>query len=450
VGWIEQRCVSWILLTWWEAILELHSRESATENLPETPAVSRAYAWLVFALSFGLLLSDYMSRQLLNAVFPLLKMEWGLSDAQMGALSGIVALMVGLLTVPLSLLADHWGRVRSLTLMAMLWSLATLGCALSANFGEMLVARFMIGVGEAAYGSVGTAVVLSVFPRHQRASLSGAFMAGGAFGAVLGMALGGHIAARLGWRWSFGVMGMFGLVLVAIYRNTITEQRLRPAHFGQHAAIARPPGRRWMTLSSLLKALFPAPSVICAYVGSGLQLFIMGAMLAWMPSYLNRYYGMAIDGAGVTAAVFVLIGGVGMIVCGVLTDRLSRHQPARKWLMAIAYSLTCCTLLAVAFRLEAGCMQILLMGVGTLFVGGTAGPATAMVANLTPASIHATAFATLTLANNLLGLAPGPIVTGVIADRLGLLGALQVIPLVSLAAALAFALGQQHSRARMG
>ena len=90
--------------------------------------IPRRYAWVVFALSFGLLLSDYMSRQVLNAVFPLLKAEWALTDTQLGSLSGIVALMVGLLTFPLSLLADRFGRVRSLTLMATVWSLATLGC----------------------------------------------------------------------------------------------------------------------------------------------------------------------------------------------------------------------------------------------------------------------------------------------------------------------------------
>src|SRR6478736_10527445 len=87
------------------------------------------YAWVVFALTFGLLISDYMTRQVLNAVFPLLKSEWSLSDGQLGLLSGVVAIMVGLLTFPLSLIADRWGRVKSLTAMAVLWSLATLLCA---------------------------------------------------------------------------------------------------------------------------------------------------------------------------------------------------------------------------------------------------------------------------------------------------------------------------------
>ncbi|QQX86023.1 MFS transporter [Cupriavidus necator] len=404
---------------------------------------SRSYAWLVFALSFGLLLSDYMSRQVLNAVFPLLKVEWSLSDTELGALGGIVALMVGLLTFPLSILADRWGRVRSLILMAALWSLATLGCALANNFGQMFVARLCVGIGEAAYGSVGIAVVLSVFPRHLRASLSSAFIAGGAFGSVLGMAAGGTLSAHFGWRWAFAGMAIFGLVLVVFYRLFITEPRLQ----AQRRALGEEPDsaarRESVSLRPLLSALFSARSILCAYVGSALQLLVMGALLTWMPSFLARYYGMATDRAGVTAAAFVLAGGAGMVLCGALTDWAARHAPGRKWLMAVAYSVTCCALLLTAFHLPAGTAQLVLIGAGMLFVGGTAGPASAAVANLTHPAIHATAFATLTLANNLLGLAPGPFVTGLIADRIGLLGALQLIPLAGVLAALCFLVGRR-------
>ncbi|WP_042878450.1 MFS transporter [Cupriavidus necator] len=404
---------------------------------------SRSYAWLVFALSFGLLLSDYMSRQVLNAVFPLLKVEWSLSDTELGALGGIVALMVGLLTFPLSILADRWGRVRSLILMAALWSLATLGCALANNFGQMFVARLCVGIGEAAYGSVGIAVVLSVFPRHLRASLSSAFIAGGAFGSVLGMGLGGALSAQFGWRWAFAGMAIFGLVLVAFYRLFITEPRLQAQRraLGEEADSA--PRHETVSLRPLLSALFSARSILFAYVGSALQLLVMGALLTWMPSYLSRYYGMATDRAGMTAAAFVLAAGAGMILCGALTDWAARHAPRRKWLMAVAYSVTCCALLLTAFHLPAGTAQLVLIGAGMLFVGGTAGPASAVVANLTHPAIHATAFATLTLANNLLGLAPGPFVTGLIADRIGLLGALQVIPLAGVLAAVCFLVGRR-------
>ena len=131
----------------------------------ERPQRIRGYAWVIFALTFGLLLSDYMSRQVLSAVFPQIKAEWGLSDTQLGALSGIVSLAVGILAFPISLAADRWGRVRSVTIMAAIWSIATLLCGLSHNYFTLLSARFLVGVGEAAYASVGMAILIGMFPR---------------------------------------------------------------------------------------------------------------------------------------------------------------------------------------------------------------------------------------------------------------------------------------------
>lgn len=400
----------------------------------DTPVVmvSRRYAWIIFALTFGLLISDYMSRQVLNAVFPLLKLEWQLTDAQLGSLSGIVALMVGLLTVPLSILADRWGRIKSLTLMALLWSLATLMCALSDSFAEMFAARFLVGIGEAAYGSVGIAVVLSVFPPSLRATLTGAFMAGGMLGSVLGMALGGVLAEHFGWRWAFAGMAIFGIVLALVYPLIIREKRVAPP--APATGKARPS----------LRGLVNNPSVLCAYMGSGLQLFVAASMMAWIPSFMNRYYHMSTDKAGLAAAVFVLISGAGMVVCGALCDRLCRDRAERKITLAIIYCLLCCVLMGIGFRLEAGPVQLVFLGLGMFLVAGTTGPAGAMVANLTHAAIHGTAFATLTLVNNMLGLAPGPFVTGILADWFGLSQALALVPLLSLASATVFFVGKRH------
>jgi hypothetical protein len=88
-------------------------------------------------------------------------------------------------------------------------------------------------------------------------------------------------------------------------------------------------------------------------------------------------------------------------------------------------------------------LQLVLIGAGMFFSAGATGPSGAMVANLTPPSIHASAFATLTLANNLLGLAPAAILTGIVADKIGLLGALQLVPFAPLLAAIVFFIGKQ-------
>ncbi len=289
--------------------------------------MTRTYAWIVFALTFGLLISDYMSRQVLNAVFPLLKAEWALSDARLGLLSGIVALMVGLLTFPLSLVADRWGRVRSLTLMAVLWSLATLACGLARNFEQMFLARLCVGIGEAAYGSVGIAVLLSVFPARLRATVTGAFMAGGMFGSVLGMAAGGVLATALRLALVVRRHGALRSGARALYPMIVRESRIAPREPHEGAA----PRRRADAAAdfrSPLATVFATRSVISAYVGSGLQLFIGASLIAWMPSYLNRYYGMSADRAGVAAAAFVLCSGAGMIVCG------CHQRPVRQELAA--------------------------------------------------------------------------------------------------------------------
>ncbi|MFI1535198.1 MFS transporter [Streptomyces anandii] len=421
--------------------MEFHTTAQATVPAPSASQwpVSKGYAWTVFALGFGLLLSDYMSRQVLNAVFPMLKAEWLLSDAALGSLSGVVALAVGVLTFPMSLMADRWGRVRSLLLAATMWSLATLGCAVSASYGEMFTGRLFVGIGEAAYGSVGIAVVLSIFPVTLRATLSGAFIAGGAFGSVLGVAVGGAVAQAAGWRWAFAAMGIFGLVLAVVYAVVVKESRLTPRR--------RPSGpedgeKARGRLRAHLPRLFASVSVVSAYVGSGLQLFIAGALLSWLPSFFNRYYHMAPAKAGGAAGAFAMIIGVGMVLGGVVSDRVSSTARIRKWAVAVGCSLGALLALTLAFQLSTGPGQLVALAVGCLLSAGSAGPAAAMVANLTPASVAATAFATLTLANSLLGLAPGPAVTGALADRFGLLGALRIVPLAAVAATLVFLVGR--------
>ena len=347
--------------------------------------------------------------------------------------------MVGLLTLPLSLLADRWGRVKSLLLMAVLWSLATLLCAVASSYEQMLGARFLVGVGEAAYGSVGIAVVLSVFAPRVHATLSGAFMGGGSFGSVIGVALGGVIAVNLGWRWSFAAMAVFGLMLVALFRALVSERKL-----AQHAADDDPadtPGPAGFRAP--ISSLFTTPAVVFAYIGGGLQMFTAGVLLAWLPSFFNRSYGLALDKAGAMASIFVLLVGSGMVVCGIITDRVSRNDPARKWTTAVVFGVISLVFLGAGFQLPTGTSQLVLIGIGAFFSAGSSGPIAAMVANLTHSSVRASAFGTLTLANNLLGLALGPFVVGVLADRFGLVTALQIAPLIYIVAIIALVLGKR-------
>ena len=388
--------------------------------------VTRRYAGLVFLLTFGLMLSDYMSRQVINAVFPILKIEWSLTDSQLGMLVSVVALLVGVMSFPIALLADRVGRVKAVTTMAVVWGLATVWCGLTGNFLQMLLARSLVGLGEAGYGGAGGAILVSVFPARHRATVIGAFFSGGLFGSVLGVALGGLIAQHYGWRMAFIVIGGSGLFLAVAYPMLVKE----PARVG-HAIAAIP-------LRTVITALFASRTARWNYVGSGLQMFVQGSLLAWLPSFFNRHHGMEVAEAALYAAFVLLTGAVGMMVCGAIADRASVRTPRNRLRLPALYALLACPLLITAFAMPPGPLQIAVIAVGAFFTGGHAGPCGAVATDVTNPAIHATVIATVALANNILGLAPGPVLTGIGADRIGLDHALQLMPLVGLVAAVAF------------
>ncbi len=402
------------------------------QGLDQYPPVSRRYAWIVFALVIGLMLSDYMSRQVINAIFPLLKQDWQLTDTQLGALVSVVALVVGVMTFPISLVADRVGRVKSATAMALVWGLATIGCGLSGNFISLFIARALVGLGEAGYGSAGGAILTYVFPRRMHSTVMGAFLGASLFGSVLGVVLGGVLAKQFGWNMAFIIVGAGGLLLAIAFPFVVKEP---PAH--------QPAGTAPMPLKTVIKELFRFATLRRTYVASGLQMFILGSVMAWAPSYMNRYYGMDTETSAMRAGILVLASGVGMTLGGMLVDRLSLTNRINRLRVPAFYALSSGVVLLLAFSLPPGTMQFGLIALGLLLGAGFAGPSGAVAADIAHPAIRATVFATLTLANNLIGLAPGPFVTGLIADLAGLDVAMRIVPAACLFSALFYFLASR-------
>jgi MFS family permease len=401
---------------------------------------TRLYAWVVFALTLGLMLSDYVSRQVITPIFPFLKNEWSLSDTQLGALVSVVALIVGVASIPVALLADRWGRVKSITAMAGLWGLATIGCGLSRNYGQMLVARGLVGLGEAGYGSAGGAILMHVFPKKRHALVVGAFLAASLFGSVGGVVIGGVVATHFGWRKAFIGAGAAGLLLVALYPLVVRDYRtvalVKPGTGGS--------AERHMTVGETVRELFVPRTAIFTYLASGCQMFILGVINAWMPSYMSRYYGLPPDQAAMQAALVVLVAGIGMIVCGWSVDRLGQRDLRNKLRVPALYALAACVLLMVAFALPPGPVQYATILAGVFVAGGHTGAAGAVITDVTHPGLRATAFAVMVLGNNLLGLAPGPVVVGALSDAWGLKVALGAAPLMCLVASAFFLLASRH------
>ena len=196
--------------------MNLHSIDSprqATDDYLMGPGP----AWFAFVMTVGLMVFDYIDRQVIVSLFPYLKAEWDPSDKQLGALVSVVSVTVALGALPVALLADRASRVKSIVVMAIVWSLATISCMFTRTYSQLLAARSVVGLGEAGYGSVGAALIASHFPQRMRAAMLAAFFASASIGSVLGVMLGGLIAARWGWQAAFGVVGFPGLVLALLY-----------------------------------------------------------------------------------------------------------------------------------------------------------------------------------------------------------------------------------------
>ena len=402
-------------------------------------SVSRRYAWMAFAVVFLLMLSDYLSRQVINAIFPFLKSSWSLSDAQLGSLVSVVALTIGVLSIPISILVDRFGRVKSVTVMAIGWALATIACGMVDSFAGMLVARALVGVGEAAYGSAGAAILTRIFPARLHATVMGSFLAAGMIGSVLGVVLGGVIAQSLGWRMAFFAMGGFGLFIAVLFPFIVKE----PAPVATDSAAKIPVGK---VLANLLKT----PTLVLVAVAGGCTMFVQTSYVAWLPSFLNRYYDLPADKASLGTGILIIFISMGMVIGGNVVDRASVANPVNRLRMMMAYGLVMGTSLLLGLSLAPGWGQLALMAIGLFFSTSFLGAALAVAADVTPARSHATTFAVLALAYMLIGGAPGPLVTGKIADMVGLKTALSIIPIGALLGALCFYFGSKtYLRDRM-
>ena len=411
----------------------------ATPYLTYDPAdhrpAPRRYAWSVFGILFALMVVDYVDRQVVVSMFSHLKAQWDLSDSELGALVSVVSVTVALGAVPLSLLADRWSRVKSIFLMALIWSLATLACAFATSYAQLIGARSVVGVGEAAYGTVGAALLASLFPVRMRSTVVGAFLAAGMMGSVLGVVVGGFIAERWGWQAGFGAVGIPGLILAILFLLIVRDYRT-VALPGQAGAGSSKPK---LSLRVVVTELLRPRTAIVTCIGAGLNLLVVSTTWAWLPSYFNRYYDVAPDKAGLWTGVIVLCGGLGVFLWSAVSDRLSSRLPTARLLVPATAAVLTTVFMCIAFSsVPPGIVQFVLIALGGLFMAGSVGPTDAVIIDVIHPGLRATGVSVLSLTRNLFGLAGGPLLTGALSDAYGLQFAMTVVPVIGLAAAVLY------------
>lgn len=406
---------------------------------PDDYLFGRRQAWFAFAMTVALMLVDYIDRQVIVSLFPHLKLEWGLSDKQLGALASAVSITVAIGALPIALWADRGSRVKSVCVMATVWSLACISCMFTRSYSQLLTARAVVGVGEAGYGSVGSALLASHFPERTRSTLMATFFASGSFGSVLGVMLGGIIAAHWGWRTAFGVVGVPGLVFALLY-----------IFVRDYRTVALPPrlDQATQNLGSttrvIVGTLTRAPTMLWLCLGTSSQVVVLSTVWAWLPSYLNRTHGLPPEKAAVSSALVVLCGAVGAMLWGAVVDRAGRRHARNKLYTLAALCLLSMVMLMPALgspglALPPG-QQLAWIALGGLLMTCAAGPSVALVIDVVHPGIRSTGCAVLAFFQNLFGLAAGPFIAGVLSDLWTLPVAMTIMPAFSILAALCFLL----------
>jgi predicted MFS family arabinose efflux permease len=387
---------------------------------------SRGQAWFAFVMTFLLMTFDFIDRQVVVSMFPALKAEWGLSDKELGALVSVVSITIALFSFPIALVADRWSRVKSIAVMAVVWSLATIACGFSRSYGQLVAARSVIGLGEAGYGAAGGALLASMFPASRRATVVSGFLAAATVGSVLGVVLGGVITARWGWKMAFGLVGIPGIVLAGLFL-LVRDYRTVPLI---DADAPR------MGPAAVMRALFRPRSALAAYAGGALQLLAVSTVYAWLPSYLNRAYGLPTDQAGLRTAIVLILGSIGVVLWGYVADRLAHGNPRNKMLVPAVCMVVTAALLSPAFGLmRPGAMQFLLIAAGGFMITAASGAVPSVAIDVIHPGLRATAAAMVAVIQNLFGLAAGPLITGALSDSFGLGTALSLMTLFCLASA---------------
>ncbi len=362
----------------------------------------------------GLNVLNYADRYVGAAMMPLILSSLALSDAEGGLLQSAFILSYSLVSPLAGWMGDRWARLRLAAAGVLVWSVATVASGLAPSYAALLLARTVIGVGEASYAVVTPSLLSDLYPPERRARVFAIFYAAIPAGTALGYALGGTIGSAFGWRTAFFAAGIPGAVL-ALTLLCLAEPK-RGASDGADTGPATPLG-----LGPSLRALCARRSYLFNTAAQVLYTFAMGGLATWMPTYYVRERELTLGTASTTFGLLLLIAGfAGTVLGGQLTDRLaSRLRGAQfaisGWGLVLSLLFTAGAVLAPAPAIFWPCTFVTLL---LLFLN--IGPLNAAMANVLPPDLRARGFALTTMAIHLLGDAASPWLIGVVSDYVGL------------------------------
>ena len=374
-------------------------------------------------LLFMVYTCSYLDRQILNILAEQVKRELHLHDWQVGLMTGLAfALLYSILGLPIARYAERADRPRLIGAAIAIWSLATACSGLALNFTQMIVARIVVGIGEAGATPPAHSLISDYTAKAKRASALAFYSMGIPFGTLAGLALGGVISDYFGWRVAFFVVGIPGLLLAVLAALFLREPR-RAARATTEKPLASVP------LGQALLQLMRVPTfrniamgaALVTVTGYGLGPFLasfflrtQGAELAQIAAWSGLkplgFLGLALGVSG------GLAGMIGTWFGGQLADKWARTD-VRAYLLvpaiATLLSLPCFLMTFLSTSVIAG---LAWKALASILFSTWYGPIYAAAHSVVPNNMRATSSAVVLMLTNLIGLSFGPLIVGFMSD----------------------------------
>ncbi len=378
---------------------------------------------LLTALNF----LNYIDRNVLYAVQPLIQHEFHLTDEQVGFLTSAFFVCYMIAAPLITPLADKLSRRWIIALGAFVWSAATLLSAVTHNYDELLLRHVIVGIGEATFVAISPAFLADLYPENIRGRVMGFFYLATPVGSALGYLIGGSLGHHYGWRAPFMISALPGFVLGAAVLGLREPQRGASDHVAESFERAS------------LRGLLHNKAFWTVTLGSAMMTFALGGLQVWMPTFLVRMRHMQLDHANtVFGGMTVISGTVATLLGGWLGDRLLRRTPAAYQLVSAVGMALSIPAIVIAIYSHGPAMFPAIF-IGEFFLLLNTAPLNAALVNSVSASIRATALAVNIFTIHLLGDAFSPTLIGYISDRSNLeMGLTSMIVAVALSAGVLF------------
>ena len=365
---------------------------------------------VLFIILFLLNLFNYIDRQVLYSVFPLLQADLHLTDGQLGLLASVFMGVYMCYAPFMGYLADRFKRPILISVSALLWSVATLVCGTARNFTTLLLARGMTGVGEGGFTTIAQPFLAEKYPKEKHAFLLAAFGLALPLGSALGYVLGGWIGQTWGWRLAFMAVSIPGM-LVGILAYFLPDE-------------TRAHQKTYPSLSSY-KQLFKNKPFLSVCLAQAMITFIMGGYSSWAPTYFVRYLNIDVAHAGTWFGVLVIVcGAIGTFAGGKLAQQWRQYN-INAYYRIILWSLAGAVVPAI-YGLSAHGLVGALSSFGAVIIllFLPTGAIAAALVETTPCAIRAMAFAVNIFIIHLLGDMLSPFIIGYLSDKWDLRAAL--------------------------